>query len=70
MVLQLEKHPKGLMVVGRVFCSRSRKIKFRCRIIDSCAYKQTFLNYQKDIEYLKYRKNLMFQQDNAPSHTS
>ena len=40
--------------------------------MDSCAYKQTLLNYQNDINYLneKYNKNLIFQRDNAPCHTS
>ena len=42
------------------------------RTMDSCAYKQTLLNYQNDINYLneKYNKNLIFQRDNAPCHTS
>ena len=40
--------------------------------MDSCAYKKTLINYQKDINYLneKYKKNLIFQQDTTLYHVS
>ena len=39
--------------------------------MDSCAYKQTLEFYKKDIEHFKQiGVDLIFQQDNSPSHVS
>ena len=70
--VEVEKHPKGVMVAGGVSSAGVGKLNFVVGTMDSCAYKQTLLNYQNDINYLneKYNKNLIFQQDNAPCHVS
>ena len=72
MTVEIEKHPKGVMVAGGVSAAGVGKLNFVVGTMDSCAYKQTLINYQKDIIYLndKYNKNLIFQQDNAPCHVS
>ena len=72
LTFEVEKHPKGIMVAGGVSSAGIGKLNFIVGTMDSCAYKQTLINYQNDINYLneKYDKDLIFQQDNAPCHTS
>lgn len=69
MTVELEKHPKGVMVAGGVCYYGIGKLNF-C-VMNSFAYKQTLNNYQNDIKYFENLGiNLLFQQDNAPCHIS
>ena len=56
MTVEIEKHPKGDR--RRYFSKKNWKIKFDNGTMDICAYKQTLINYLKDINYLseKYKK--------------
>ena len=71
LTIPVEKNPKGVMVAGGVSYYGVGKLNFIVGVMDSYAYAQTLDNYQKDIDY--YRElgvDLIFQQDNCPSHTS
>ena len=71
LTILVEKHPKGVMVAGGVSYYGVGKLNFIVGAMDSCAYAQTLINYQKDIEYYKTMGiDLIFQQDNCPSHVS
>ena len=59
------------MVVGGVSKYGVGKLNFFIRTVYSYAYKQAIVNYLNDIKYLGgFNRDLYFQQDNAPSHTS
>ena len=71
MTVELEKHPKGVMVAGGVCYYGIGKLNFCVGTMNSFVYKQTLNNYQNDIKYFENLGiNLLFQQDNAPCHTS
>jgi len=71
MTIELEKHPKGIMVAGGVSSYGVGKLNFCIGTMNSFAYKQTLQNYEKDINYFhQFGVNLIFQQDNAPCHTN
>ena len=59
------------MVAGGVSSYGVGKLNFCVGTMNSFAYKQTLLNYEKDIDYYKgLGIELIFQQDNTPCHTS
>ena len=69
--VEVEKHPKGVMVAGGVCSYGVGKLNFCVGTMNSFAYKQALGNYEKDMEYFKSLGiDLIFQQDNAPCHTS
>ena len=71
MTVEVEKHPKGVMVAGGVSSYGVGKLNFCVGTMNSFAYKQTLLNYEKDIDYYKgLGIELIFEQDNAHCHTS
>ena len=71
LTIPVEKNPKGVMVAGGVSYYGVGKLNFIVGAMDSCAYEQTLYNYQQDIEYYKtLGVDLIFQQDNCPSHSS
>ena len=71
LTIPVEKNPKGVMVAGGVSYYGVGKLNFIVGAMDSCAYAQTLENYKKDIEYYKsIGVDLIFQQDNSPSHVS
>ena len=71
LTVPVEKHPKGVMVAGGVSYYGVGKLNFIVGAMDSCAYRQTLINYKKDIEFYKSMGvDLIFQQDNCPSHVS
>ena len=71
MTIEVEKHPKGIMVAGGVSSFGVGKLNFCIGTMNSFAYKQTLINYENDMEYFRRLGiNLIFQQDNAPCHTS
>ena len=71
LTIPVEKNPKGVMVAGGVSYYGVGKLNFIVGPMDSCAYEQTLHYYQEDIEYYKtLGVDLIFQQDNCPSHVS
>ena len=71
LTIEVEKHPKGIMVAGGVSSFGVGKLNFCVGTMNSFAYKQTLINYENDMEYFRRLGiNLIFQQDNAPCHTS
>ena len=71
LTIPVEKNPKGVMVAGGVSYYGVGKLNFIVGAMDSCAYEQTLQYYQQDIEYYKtLGVDLIFQQDNCPSHSS
>ena len=71
LTIPVEKNPRGVMVAGGVSYYGVGKLTFIIGAMDSCAYNQTLYHYQKDIEYYKSMGvDLIFQQDNSPSHAS
>jgi len=71
LTIPVEKNPRGVMVAGGVSYYGVGKLTFIIGAMDSCAYNQTLYHYQKDIEYYKSMGvDLIFQQDNSPSHVS
>lgn len=71
MTIELEKHPKGIMVAGGVSSYWVGKQNFCVGTMNSFAYKQTLQNYEKDINYFKqFGVNLIFQKDIVICHIS
>ena len=71
LTIPVEKNPKGVMVAGGVSYYGVGKLNFIVGAMDSCAYEQTLHYYQEDIDYYKsLGVDLIFQQDNCPSHVS
>ena len=71
LTIPVEKHPKGVMVAGGVSSYGVGKLNFIVGSMDSYAYAQTLDNYQKDMDYYhELGVDLIFQQDNCPSHVS
>jgi len=71
LTVEVEKHPKGVMVAGGVSSYGVGKLNFIIGAMDSCAYQQTLEFYKQDIEHFKKMGvDLIFQQDNSPSHVS
>lgn len=67
--VEIPKKSKGFMVAGGVSKYGVGKLIFCIGTVDSYAYKQAINYYTKDIKNLS-DDALLFQQDNAPSHTS
>ena len=71
LTVEVEKHPKGVMVAGGVSYYGVGKLNFIIGAMDSVAYTQTLEFYKEDIERFKEMGiNLIFQQDNSPCHCS
>ena len=71
LTVEVEKHPKGVMVAGGVSYYGVGKLNFIIGAMDSVAYAQTLEFYKEDIERFKEKGvNLIFQQDNSPCHCS
>ena len=71
LTIPVEKNPKGVMVAGGVSYYGVGKLNFIVGVMDSCAYEQTLHYYQEDMDYYKsLGVDLIFQQDNCPSHVS
>ena len=61
MTIELEKHPKGIMVAGGVISYGFGKLNIFVGTMNSSAYKQTLQNYENDINYFKQSGvNLIF----------
>ena len=59
------------MVAGGVSSLGVGKLNFCIGTMNSFAYNQTLINYENDMEYFRrLGTNPIFQQDNAPCHTS
>ena len=71
LTVEVEKHPKGVMVAGGVSYYGVGKLNFIIGAMDSVAYAQTLEFYKQDIQRFKeLGVNLIFQQDNSPCHCS
>ena len=71
MIIELEKHPKGIMVAEGVSSYGVGKLNFCVGTMNSFAYKQTLQNYKNYINYFKQSGvSLIFQQDKTPCHIS
>ena len=69
--IKIPKKSKGFMVGGGVSKNGVGKLIFCIGNVDSYAYKQAINYYINDINFLSQNGDeLIFQQDNAPSHTS
>ena len=66
------KFSKGFMVAGGISNHGPGKLIFITGSQDSYAYLKTLKYFKEDINFInqKFRVDLIFQQDNAPTHTS
>ena len=65
-----KKFEKSIMIAGGISIYGTGKLILLNGKENEFCYAQAILNYKKDIEELKGKKDFNFEQDGSPAHTS